>query len=387
MAISAFSRLAALVAAALIVVGCGTGARSEAPAAAPTVAPQAAESAAASPAAELAPTAAPAQPEPTAAVVSPAQPEPTALPLTPAPAATTDPGQPEPTAAPLATGPAATGQPEPTAAPALPAQGLPAPLLGYTVVNSYPHDPNAFTQGLVYIGDDSFYEGTGLIGRSTLREVALDGVVRRSQPIDANHFGEGVAVVDDRIFQLTWQNCVGYIYDRATFAEVRRFSMPLDPRSGSCLEGWGLTFDGRELILSDGSERLFFVDPAATERDGALAVTGQIAVADAGTPVQNLNELEYINGQVFANVWLTDQIVRVDPATGAVTARIDLTNLRAQLPEAEWGDEAPEVLNGIAYDAAADRLFVTGKLWPRLFEIDLIGAITWFVYLPLVAAA
>jgi glutamine cyclotransferase len=273
--------------------------------------------------------------------------------------------------------------PQPAAGPAQQS----APTLRVRVVNSYPHDRGAWTQGLVSIGGDSFYEGTGLVGRSTLREVALDGTVRRKVDLDPAVFGEGVAVVGERIFQLTWQDCVGYIYDRAAFKQVGRFTMPTDPRDGQCLEGWGLTYDGARLILSDGSERLFFVDPAATERTGQLAITGQVAVQDGGNPVARLNELEFVDGEVYANIWMDERVARIDPASGRVTAFIDMSSLRALLPPEPSNPEQPEVLNGIAYDAAGDRLFVTGKWWPLLFEVDVVGAVSWVVYLPVAERA
>jgi glutamine cyclotransferase len=260
----------------------------------------------------------------------------------------------------------------------------PAPYLGFRVLGSYPHDPQAFTQGLVYIGDDRFYEGTGLEGRSTLREIDLAArePLRRID-LPADEFGEGVAVLGDRIFQLTWQDCVGYIYYRADFAQVGTFRMPIDERDGRCYEGWGLTTDGAQLILSDGTELLFFVDAAATERTGQLAITGEIRVADAGNPVPRLNELEYIRGEIFANIWQSELIARIDPATGRVNSYLDLTGLRDQLPPEEHGPVPPEVLNGIAYDAANDRLFVTGKLWPRIFQIEIVGELSWMLYLPI----
>lgn len=256
---------------------------------------------------------------------------------------------------------------------------------GYNLVAAYPHDPAAYTQGLVYAGDGVFYEGTGLKGRSTLRKVELaTGAVDALHALDANYFGEGIAVVGERIFQLTWQDCVGFVYERATLKPLSSFAMPTDPRSGLCLEGWGLTFDGEQLLLSDGSERIFFVDPVATEQSGQLAITGEpLVVLDNGSPVYNLNELEYVRGELYANIWRSDLLVRIDLQTGQVLGYVDLSGLRASMPESEWGSEIPEVLNGIAYDAVGDRLFVTGKLWPRLFEIELLGAFTWFVSLPL----
>lgn len=230
----------------------------------------------------------------------------------------------------------------------------PAPVCGYEVRASYPHDPAAFIQGLQWV-DGDFYEGTGLVGQSTLRRVdPATGVVEQQVALDPQVFGEGVAVVGDRIYQLTWQNHVGYVYDRQTFALERTWEYPT--------EGWGLTYDGARLIMSDGTDHLYFVDPTTLE------TIGQVAVTDGGQPVVRLNELEYIDGAVFANIWQTNHVVRIDPATGRVLARIDFTRL---LPEAQR--PGADVLNGIAYDGAAGRLFVTGKLWPSLFEVAVVS--------------
>lgn len=267
----------------------------------------------------------------------------------------------------------APAQPTPTPADA------PAPVYGYRIIASYPHDPNAFTQGLVYLGDDRFYESTGLYSQSTLREVNLaDGsiVPGRFVSLDSQYFAEGIAVVDDRIFQLTWRECTGLIYDTATFAQVGTFDYH-EP-DGSCIrEGWGLAYDGERLIMSDGTDTLTFLDATALA-DGRFEVLGSVRVRDGATPVRNLNELEYINGEVYANIWLTNRIARIDPASGRVTAWIDLTGLLQPPPGARV-----DVLNGIAYDAELNRLFVTGKWWPTLFEIELISAT---VNLPLISA-
>ena len=231
------------------------------------------------------------------------------------------------------------------------------------------------------MGDGTLYESTGNYAASSLREVSLEtGEVRRQvllqdvlPPLGSGeaHFGEGIAVVGERIFQLTWLHGVGVIYDR-DFQRVGEFTYP---PAGQPLpiEGWGLTYDeanGR-LIMSDGTANLYVVDPAETERSGVLAVTGRVEVRDAaGNPVSQLNELELVGGEVFANIWQSDTIARIDPATGLVNSYLDLSPLRATLSEdPTW--QPPEVLNGIAYDAAGDRLFVTGKYWPALFEIDL----------------
>ena len=226
---------------------------------------------------------------------------------------------------------------------------------GYTVVRSYPHDRDAFTQGLEYV-DGVLYEGTGRNGHSGIRRVKLEtGEVLQAQPLDARYFGEGITVWKNRIIQLTWQSEVGFVYDRQTFKPQRTFQY-----TG---EGWGLTHDGTRLIMSDGSSTgtLKFFDPET------LRQTGTLTVRDGGRPVANLNELEYVKGQIYANVWQTDRLAIIAPRTGRVTGWVDLHGL---LDPREAG--GVDVLNGIAYDAAGDRLFVTGKLWPRLFEIRLI---------------
>ncbi|MDQ3656819.1 MAG: glutaminyl-peptide cyclotransferase [Chloroflexota bacterium] len=230
-----------------------------------------------------------------------------------------------------------------------------APVWGYRVVAEYPHDPDAYTQGLV-IADGVLYEGTGLEGRSTLRRVDLEsGEVRKSRSLDAKHFGEGVAVVDDRIYQLTWQTGTCFVYDRETFALQETFTYET--------QGWGLTTDGDRLIMSDGSNRLVFRDP------DTFVEVGHVDVLDSGTPVSSLNELEYIDGEVWANVYQTDRIARIDPENGQVTSWIDLTGLLA--PE-DYPAQGVDVLNGIAHDPETGRIFITGKLWPTLFEIELV---------------
>ena len=218
------------------------------------------------------------------------------------------------------------------------------------MVRSYPHDPQAFTQGLVFL-DGVLYEGTGLNGRSGIRRVRLEnGEVVKIQKLEDRYFGEGIAIVGDSIVQLTWKSEVGFVYDRNTFQRTKTFNYPG--------EGWGLTFDGKRLIMSDGSATLRFLDPAS------LKETGRLEVRDGGRPVPQLNELEVVKGEIYANVWGTDRIARISPTTGAVIGWIDLTGILSPRDPA-----STDVLNGIAYDAAKDRLFVTGKLWPRLFEI------------------
>lgn len=219
------------------------------------------------------------------------------------------------------------------------------------VVNSMPHDPEAFTQGLVYEAG-AFYESTGLEGKSSVRKVdANSGIVLREQKLDKRYFGEGLALFGGELFQLTWKSGVAFVYDTATFALRRSFRY-----QG---EGWGLTTDGTSLLMSDGTSRIRFLDP----RTGA--VRRSVTVTDAGAPVEKLNELEFVKGELLANIWQTNQIARIDPATGKVTAWIDAAGL---LTSAERREDV-DVLNGIAYDAGGDRLFVTGKLWPRVFEV------------------
>lgn len=228
----------------------------------------------------------------------------------------------------------------------------PTPVYSYQVINTYPHDTAAFTQGLVYT-DNNLYEGTGLRGQSNLRRVELaTGSVLQQHDLDAQYFGEGITTFNDQIVQLTWQENTGFVYDQTTFAQQDQFSYPT--------EGWGLTHDGTHLIMSDGSDNLYFLDPET------YAEVGRISVQDQGNPIIDLNELEYIDGEIFANVWLTNFVARIDPQTGNVNSWIDLSGL---LTPAEA--QQANVLNGIAYDANNERLFVTGKFWPKLFEITL----------------
>lgn len=228
------------------------------------------------------------------------------------------------------------------------------PVYGYRVIRTYPHDPRAFTQGLVYEGGELF-EGTGLRGQSSLRRVALEtGQVLQQHALAAQFFGEGITVFGDQIIQLTWQSHLGFVYDKMSFKLLKQFSYPT--------EGWGITHDGQRLIMSDGTSNLYFLDP------GTLAETDRVEVHDDQGPVIRLNELEYIQGEVFANVWQTNRIARIDPLTGQVRSWVDLTGLLVVTDPQQRVD----VLNGIAYDAENDRLFVTGKWWPNVFEIQLI---------------
>ena len=225
----------------------------------------------------------------------------------------------------------------------------------YEVVNSYPHDPFAFTQGLIWF-NDTLYEGTGLRGRSSLRKVNLeDGKVLQQIDLDDRYFGEGITIWGDKIIQLTWQSRIGFMYDLETFASLDTFTYPT--------EGWGLTHDGTELILSDGTPTIYFLDPETLSQLRSITVTFE------GEPLRQLNELEYIDGQIYANVWQTNWIAIIEPSTGSVVGMIDLTGL---LDVAPAPDQQVNVLNGIAYDKENDRLFVTGKLWPRLYEIKFV---------------
>jgi glutamine cyclotransferase len=248
---------------------------------------------------------------------------------------------------------AATAEQQKPAKPAAPI--TPAPVHGFKVVRSYPHDRQAFTQGLEFV-DGVLYESTGMNGRSGIRKVNLaTGEVLQVQPLDAAYFGEGITVWKNRIVQLTWQSGIGFVYDRQTLQQQRSFRY-----RG---EGWGLTHDGTRLFMSDGSDSgtLRLLDPET------LRQVGTLVVKDAGRPVAKLNELEYVKGEIFANVWTTERIAVITPSTGRVTAWIDLQGLLDPRERA-----GVDVLNGIAYDAKGDRLFVTGKLWPRIFEIQVV---------------
>ena len=227
------------------------------------------------------------------------------------------------------------------------------PIYTYKVVNVYPHDRNAFTQGLVF-ENGVLYEGTGLRERSTLRRVELEtGDILRIHELPAQFFGEGVTVFGNKIIQLTWKSRTGFVYDKNSFELLQEFNYPT--------EGWGITHDGKRLILSDGTSTLYFLDPETFKE------TGRIEVYDDAGPVTGLNELEYVQGEIYANVWKTDRIARIVPRTGQVVGWIELKGLLSP------GDryKPVDVLNGIAYDAKNGRLFVTGKLWPVLFEIEL----------------
>ena len=222
----------------------------------------------------------------------------------------------------------------------------------YNVVNVYPHDENAFTQGLIF-EDGVIYESTGRYGQSTLRRVELEtGNVTKLHSLPDQFFGEGITIFEDKIIQLTWRSEKGFVYDKNSFELLQEFTYPT--------EGWGITHDGSRLIMSDGTATLYFLDPETFQK------IGQVEVYDE-EPVTRLNELEYIHGMVYANIWMEEKIAIINPQTGQVTGWIDLEGIN----EAE-NQNSSNVLNGIAYDPEGDRLFVTGKLWSKLYEIELV---------------
>ncbi len=232
------------------------------------------------------------------------------------------------------------------------------PATGYEVLARFPHDTSAYTQGLLY-HDGVLYESTGRYGMSELRRVDLEsGRVLQRVRLPDDRFGEGLALLDGKLYQLTWESGVGYVYDVETLALLDSFTY-----AG---EGWGLTTDGRSLIMSDGSDTIRYLDPQTFE------TTRTVAVSDRGSPLKEINELEYIGGVLYANIYRTDWIVRIDPETGSV---LGWTNMRGLLSANERTPHT-DVLNGIAYDAENDRLLVTGKLWPVLFHIRLTSGTT-----------
>ena len=231
----------------------------------------------------------------------------------------------------------------------------------YSIVNTYPHNTNAFTEGLVY-SDDYLYESTGLLedssgnilSPSSLRQVDLTtGNIVTQTTLPDQYFGEGMTIVNNTIIQLTWQTNIGFIYNKNTFDQIGNFTYPT--------EGWGLTYNGSQLIMSDGTNNLYFLNATTFQR------VGQVQVHDGAAPVVNINELEYVNGDVYANIWLTNKIAIINPQTGQVKAWIDLTGLPGPA-----NPNPDSVLNGIAYDQQNNRLFVTGKEWPNLYQIKLV---------------
>lgn len=228
------------------------------------------------------------------------------------------------------------------------------PVDSVQVVAQYPHDPDAFSQGLIF-SDGKLYEGTGQYGSSSVRRVEVTtGVVERFVPLDQRYFGEGIAALGDKLYQLTWKERLGIIYDRTTLVPQSSFRY-----TG---EGWGLTTDGKHLILSDGTATLRFLSPETFE------VVRRVTVHGPRGPVDKLNELEFVDGEIYANIWYVDQIVRISPRTGDVLGWIDLSNV---YPARQRGSRE-QVLNGIAWDAEGKRLFVTGKNWPRLYHVEVI---------------
>ena len=235
-----------------------------------------------------------------------------------------------------------------------PAQNISA--TDYRIVAEYPHDHHAFTQGLVY-HDGALYESTGLYGQSTVRQVDLvTGDVLRIVSLADSRFGEGLTVWENQLWQLTWKSETGFVYD---------FNLELVEQFSYSGEGWGLTHDGQYLIQSNGSHVIVFIDPADS------SVIRQIEVLDDDRPIDNLNELEYINGEIWANVWLSDKIVRISPESGAVVDWLDLSALARQLGDQGVQLNSDEVLNGIAHQSGQNLILVTGKRWPTLFAIEL----------------
>ncbi|MFM8534782.1 MAG: glutaminyl-peptide cyclotransferase [Acidimicrobiia bacterium] len=241
-------------------------------------------------------------------------------------------------------------------APAMIAQRKPAPVQGFKVIATYPHDPDAFTQGLVFAGGE-FYESTGLNNHSTLRRVEIaTGKVLQQHKVPDEYFAEGLALVGDELLQLTWQHRRGFVYDRKTFALKRTFPYKT--------EGWGIAYDrDSQLEISDGSDSLKFLNPKTHEP------TKSIRVRDAGRSIDHLNELEWIEGEIWANVWLTDRVARISPVTGEVNAWVDFSSL---WPSSQRPNPGDQVLNGIAYDGATRRIFITGTQWPRLYHVSVL---------------
>jgi len=247
----------------------------------------------------------------------------------------------------------------PASSPALSSSSSPSvlsdtPVYSYEIVNVYPHDASAFTEGLVF-ADGVLYEGTGLHGSSSLRQVELaTGRVLKEYRVPAQYFGEGITLWNDTLIQLTYQSHLGFVYDKDSFALSRTFSYPT--------EGWGLTHGGTHLIMSDGTAALYSLDP------GSFEVVSWLEVTDRGTAIAQLNELEYIKGTIYANVWPTNRIAMISPETGELVGWLELNGLLS----AEDRLQPVDVLNGIAYNPVQDRLFVTGKYWPKLFELELV---------------
>lgn len=228
-------------------------------------------------------------------------------------------------------------------------------IINYKIVNTYPHKQGSFTQGLTF-KDGFLYEGTGHYGTSTLRKVKLEtGEIVKISKLSRDVFGEGITIYKNKIIQLSWLSRVGFVYDKESFKPLGVFNYPVP------IEGWGITFDGKSLIMSDGTHKLYFLDPES------FVLKNQLEVYDNEGPVRKINELEYVEGTIYANVWQSAQIIRIDPGSGRVIGIIDLKNI---VPE-EYKGHMDYVLNGIAYDSKTKHLFVTGKMWPQIFEIEL----------------
>lgn len=230
--------------------------------------------------------------------------------------------------------------------------------ISYRLMKEYPHDTSAFTQGLVWY-NNQLMEGTGQLGESNVRRVDLaTGKVLQQTNNTKEIWGEGITVLNDKLYQITWQNNKAFVYDVKSLKLLQEF--PLNT------EGWGLTHNGTELILSDGSSNLYFYDPVTFKELRRIGVYDQLG------PKGNLNELEYINGFVYANIWQSDYIVKIDPASGKIVAMADFSDLRSKagIPMPNGMEHSPDVLNGIAYDSVGKRIFITGKYWPKLFEIQ-----------------
>ena len=230
------------------------------------------------------------------------------------------------------------------------------PMLSYNIVKVYPHDTNSYTEGL-FLHDNSFYESTGQKNESKLRKINVEtGKPEKEIKLDTADFGEGISMIDNKIYQLTWQEHKVYVYDATNFKKIKEMEWPF--------EGWGMTTDGKQLIISSGSSNLYFVNP------DNFKIIKQVSVTDNYGPVGNLNELEYVNGVIYANVWQTNYIIKINPETGKVLGKLDFTGLLDKSGK-PYNPEKAEFFNGIAYDSTKNSFYVTGKYWPALFEIKL----------------
>ncbi|MDB5191705.1 MAG: glutaminyl-peptide cyclotransferase [Segetibacter sp.] len=232
----------------------------------------------------------------------------------------------------------------------------PPATINYNIVNAFPHDTSSYTQGLIW-ADNTLIEGTGLVGESKLLKVDLKtGKAQKAQPIDPTVFGEGITILNGKIYQLTWQDHKVYVYDAATFKKLDELSWDR--------EGWGITHNGKDLIISTGDSNLYFVDPET------FKIKSQVGVTDNNGPVASLNELEYVDGMVYANLYTSDYIVRIDPASGRIVGKMDLSGLLNKSGK-PYNPETTDVLNGIAYDSTKKSFYITGKKWPAVFEVKL----------------